>query len=74
MANTYRVKVVHEELNGMGNGTNRWPMITEVRAKSASEAIDKAITQLRDQGYAGMFRWPEAENTEDGHDYARRSF
>ena len=70
----YQVKVVHEALNGMANGTNRNPMVKDVVAPSADVAIERAIYLFRMEGYDGTFRWPEAVNTEDAHDTARRSW
>lgn len=73
-ANCYDVKVIREVPNGCGNGTNRYPMATVVCAPSARVAIDRAVQQLRAEGYEGVYRWPEAVNTEDAHDALRLSW
>lgn len=67
---TYRVRVIHEVANGMANGTNRMPMVLEVVSPDAVTACRLGVEALRAEGWPGVFRWPTAENVEDGHDVA----
>lgn len=61
--NTYRVRLVHEHLE------RRMPMeFVGILAENCQEAISKAIRRVRDEGWVGTIRWPEAENQFDGHD------
>ena len=69
---TYTVKVIREDRNAMGNGTNRWPMAHTVAAPDAAEAISRTIAHFKREGWSDSFwRFPEAENVNDGHDCVR---
>lgn len=67
---TYRVKFLYQPTEHQ-----RWPMAFDaIHGKNADEAISNAIKCLRRDGFDGIVRWPEAENTADAHDYVRRTW